>query len=370
MSKQIGIGLVGSGFMGKCHANAFNSVSSIFGLECQPNQVMLADANPQVASEAAARYGFAESTGDWRELVTHPDVEIVAITAPNVLHEPIALAAIEAGKAVYCEKPLSTTYESACRMRDAAEAKGVLTSVGFNFQRNPLIDLARQIIDSGEIGEVAGFKGCHAENYMASASVPHSFRTDVQGGGALADIGSHIIAMARKLLGPIQSTSAVSRTIHTHRPKSSNDSTLLPVDVDDMTHALVEFSSGVHGNIEANWAATGRTMDLSFTITGTQGAIVFTQARMNELELYLSNQSHQGFQRIETGPQHVPYGQFCPAAGHHLGFNDLKVIEVAELLEAYRTGGRCSPDFREAAEVQKTVEAMQRSAKSRQWELV
>lgn len=365
--KEIGIGLVGSGFMGRCHANAFRSVSGLFDLPTEPRLTMLADANDALASHAAHALGFARGTGDWRALVNDAAVDIVAITAPNVLHAPIAHAAIMAGKTVYCEKPLSTTAALALEMTEAAEAAGVVTLVGFSFLRNPMIKLARDLIASGEVGEVTGFRGRHAENYMANPEAPHSFRTDPHGGGALADIGSHIISMARYLLGPMTEVQADCRTIHATRPKTRNSSERAPVEVDDMTHALLRFQSGISGSIEANWAATARTMDLSWEVTGTKGALAFTQERMNELKLWSGALGRSGFTRIESGPAHPPYGAFCPAPGHHLGFNDLKVIEVAELLTAHAGGAACSPDFREAYEVQRTVEAMQQSHLSQRW---
>ncbi|WP_377513054.1 Gfo/Idh/MocA family protein [Octadecabacter sp. R77987] len=368
MSKpEIGIGLVGSGFMGRCHANAFRSVSGLFDVPVTPRLEVLADATDELAQHSALALGFARGTGDWRSLVADDAVDIVAITAPNVLHAPIAHAAIDAGKTVYCEKPLSTTAALALEMTEAAEAAGIVTLVGFNFLRNPMIKLAREIITSGEIGEVTGFRGRHAENYMANPDVPHSFRTDPQGGGALADIGSHIISMARYLLGPMAEVQADCRTIHATRPKTLGASERTPVAVDDMTHALVRFANGVSGSIEANWAATARTMDLSWEITGTSGALAFGQEAMNELLIWSDTGGRSGYKRIEAGPSHPPYGAFCPAPGHHLGFNDLKVIEVAELLSAHAGGVSCGPDFREAYEVQRTVEAMQHSHASRRW---
>jgi len=368
MSKpEIGIGLVGSGFMGRCHANAFRSVAGLFDVPAEPRLRVLADASDEQAAQAALSLGFARGTDDWQDLVADESVDIVAITAPNVLHAPIAHAAIAAGKTVYCEKPLSTTAALALEMTEAAEASGIVTLVGFNFLRNPMIKLARDIISSGEIGEVTGFRGRHAENYMADPDVPHSFRTDPQGGGAVADIGSHIISMARYLVGPIARVQADCRTIHRTRPKAPGASERAPVEVDDMTHALLRFNSGVSGSLEANWAATARTMDLSWEISGTKGAMAFTQERMNELQLWSGTQGRSGYTRIESGPAHPPYGQFCPAPGHHLGFNDLKVIEVAELLAAHSGGPACGPDFREAYEVQRTVEAMQASHAEREW---
>lgn len=364
---EVGIGLVGSGFMGRCHAHAFRAVSGLFDVPVTPSLTVLAEADDALAAKAAEELKFRRGTGDWQDLVADDAVDIVAITAPNVLHAPIAHAAIEAGKTVYCEKPLSTTAELALEMTEAAEKAGVVTSVGFNFLRNPMIRLAREIIASGEIGCVTGFRGRHAENYMTDPDTPHSFRTDPRGGGALADIGSHIISMARFLLGPIAEVQASCTTIHPTRPTAQGSAERTPVEVDDMTHALLRFESGVSGSLEANWAATARTMDLSWEISGTGGAIAFSQENMNELLLWTGTPGRSGYTRLEAGPAHPPYGLFCPAPGHHLGFNDLKVIEVAELLAAHAGGAPCSPDFREAYEVQRTVEAMQRSDAARHW---
>jgi predicted dehydrogenase len=368
IKKPVRIGLVGSGFMGRCHANAFRSVGGLFDLSVEPVLEMLADIDQNTAEKNASSLGFARATGDWQCLVTDPAIDIVAITAPNILHEPITLAAIENGKTVYCEKPLSVTSQSARRMCDAAKAAHTTTMVGFNFQRNPLVKLAAEMIKDGEIGEIVSFRGRHAENYMASPDAAHSFRTDIHGGGALSDIGSHIIAMARMLVGPIVEVNGESRTVFPVRPVRPGSSEMAAVEVDDVTNALLRFENGCTGSIEANWAATGRNMDLSFEVTGTEGAIAFTQERLNELLVWKPDQAGRtGFTRIEAAADHPPYENFCPAAGHHLGFNDLKVIEVAELLEAYATDGTCGPDFQEALKIQETVEAIANSAKSGVW---
>lgn len=367
---ELGVGLVGAGFMGRCHANAFRSVGGLFDLPARLRPVILADATEAAAARNAELLGFPRATADWQTLVADPDVDVVAITAPNVLHAPIAVAAARAHKSIYCEKPLSTTAAEARVMVEEAEAAGVVTLVGFNFLRNPMIRLAAEIIAAGEIGTVTGFRGRHAENYMADPAAPHSFRTDPEGGGALADIGSHIIAMARFLIGPIVETVARCRTIHPHRPLAPGATETGPVAIDDMTHALVRFEGGAEGSLEANWAATARTMDLSFEISGTKGALAFTQERMNELQLWSATPGRQGYTRLEAGPAHPPYGAFCPAPGHQLGFNDLKVIEVAELVGAVMGGPNPGPDFREALAVQETVEAMQRASHSGRWEAV
>jgi predicted dehydrogenase len=357
MKPELRVGLVGSGFMGRCHANAFRSVSGLFDLPMEPVCDMLADVSDEIARKNGAALGFGRATGDWRQLCNDPSIDLVAVTAPNALHESIVMAALAAGKHVYCEKPLSNTLESAQRMTTAAPDAGVVTMVGFNFLRNPMIQLAKDLIQAGEIGEVFAFRGRHAENYMADPEVPHSFRTDPDGGGALADIGSHIISMARYLLGPITQANGQSRTIHKTRPITYGSAERSPVLVDDVTFALVEFASGAVGTIEANWAASGRTMDLSWEITGSQGALTFSQERMNELRLCKGAGGGRttGFTKIEAGPSHPPYSNFCPAPGHHLGFNDLKVIEVAQLIGAIGGGINPGPDFEEALEVQKIV---------------
>ncbi|MCP4380413.1 MAG: Gfo/Idh/MocA family oxidoreductase [Hyphomicrobiales bacterium] len=366
------IGLIGAGFMGRCHANAFRTAGGLFDLPAAIELACLADATEETAAANARQFGFSRSTGVWRDLTSDPDIDIVAITAPNVLHEPMALDAISHGKTVYCEKPLSTSLESANRMTSAVETAGATTLVGFNFLRNPLLKCARQMIDAGELGEITAFRGRHAENYMATGEEAHSFRTDPEGGGALDDLGSHIISLARYLVGPIGEVSATLKTVYPERPASNGSSEMRAVDVDDMAHAAIRFANGASGTIEANWAATGRTMDLSFEITGTKGSIHFSQEHMNELHVWTSAGSagRSGYLKIETGPDHEPYGSFCPAPGHHLGFNDLKVIEVAELIEAHVTGKNGFPDFAEATRVQATIDAAKTSAETRRWQAV
>ena len=367
--KSVRIGLIGAGFMGRCHANAFRAVGGLFDLPVEAVPAVLADVNQESAERNAALLGFERATSDWRDVCSDASIDIVAITAPNALHEPIAMAAIAAGKDVYCEKPLTTTVTSARAMTEAAEKAGVVTSVGFNYLRNPMLRLAHAIIRSGEIGKIIGFRGRHAESYMCDPDAPHSFRTDAAGGGALADIGSHILSIARYLVGPIIDVSADCHTAHASRPVRAGASERRPVVIDDITNALLKFENGAVGGIEASWVAYGRQMDLSFEVSGEKGAIVFSQERMNELLVTVAGAKpgREGFTRIESGPAHPPYAHFTPAGGHHLGFNDLKVIEVAELLAAHATRGRCAPDFREALEIQRCVEAMQASSRGRSW---
>lgn len=367
---RLGVGLIGSGFMGKTHAFGFANVGRVFSLPVEVDLTMLADIDVNAAASAAKALGFARSTGDWRQLVADPEVGIVDVTTPNTLHKEMALAAIAAGKHVYCEKPLAPTAEDALAMTLAAEKAGIVTATGFNYLKNPLFKLAREIIDSGEIGEVRTFHGIHAEDYMTDAENPWSWRLDpAGGGGALADLGSHIVATARYLVGPIE---AVLGDVVTHvasRPVARGTSERRPVEVDDVARAHLRFANGCSGVIEASWIATGRKMRHDFEISGSKGALAFSQERFNEIDLYLASDEpgRRGFRKIFAGPEHEPYGAFCVAPGHQLGFNDLKTIEVRDFLLAIAGQPTGHADFREGLDVQRTVEAIYRSAKEQRW---
>lgn len=368
--KRIGIGLIGSGFMGKTHALGFATAARVFDLPFDVDLAVLADATPALAETAGRQLGFRRSTGAWRDLLGDPEVDIVDITTPNVLHREMALAAVAAGKVVYCEKPLAPTAAECLEMAEAAEAAGLVTQVGFNYLKNPMMALAKDIIASGEIGEIRTFRGVHAEDYMADAQAPWTWRLDpAGGGGALADIGSHILATARSLAGPIVELMADVHTPVAVRPVRQGAAETRPVAVDDVARLLVRFASGATGSLEANWIATGRKMQHDFEIYGSKGGLVFTQERFNELQLYSTADAagRRGFRTILAAPEHEPYGAFCVAAGHQIGFNDLKAIEVRDFLVAVAGGPVKGPDFREGYEVQKLVELAYRSAREKRW---
>jgi predicted dehydrogenase len=368
--KTIGVGLIGSGFMGKAHALGFATASRVFDLPFAVDLAVLADANAELAERAGRALGFRRSTGNWRDLLADPQVQIVDITTPNTLHREMALAALAAGKYVYCEKPLAPTSREALEMAEAAGAAGLVTQVGFNYLKNPMMAAAKTIIESGEIGEVRSFRGIHAEDYMADAASPWTWRLDpAGGGGALADIGSHIFATARYLCGPIVELIAQAETPIRQRPVSAGAAETRAVEVDDVTRVLLTFANGATGSLEANWIATGRKMQHDFEIYGSKGGIVFTQERFNELHVFYTDDARgrRGFRRIEAGPDHEPYGAFCVAPGHQIGFNDLKAIEVRDFLAAIGGGPTIGPDFFEGYEIMKLVEAAYRSSRDRAW---
>jgi predicted dehydrogenase len=328
---SIGIGLVGAGAMGKSHSLGYRAVAGVFKLPLAPRLEVVADIDGNQAAAAAASWGFARHVSDWRTIVAEPAVGIVDISAPNRLHHEIACAALAAGKHVYCEKPLASSLSEAKEMVFRAEKAGVITQMGFNFLKNPIIDLAKDIIDSGEIGEIRSFRGIHAEDYMADVGRPWSWRLDDEGGGAVSDLGSHIISLARHLLGPIKRVCGRLSTVVPKRRVARNSDEWRDVRVDDIAQALIEFARGCCGTIEASWVATGRKMQLDFEIVGSRGT---TQERFSELQLFQSqgDERRNGFRTILAGPHHPPYGDFCVAPGHQLGFNDMKIIEIRDLL--------------------------------------
>jgi predicted dehydrogenase len=368
---EVRIGLIGTGFMGKCHALAFRAAPAVFGDLPKVRLELVADIEPDVTRDAAKTFGFARWTTDWRALAGDAAVDVVAITTPNFLHQEMALAAIGAGKHVYCEKPLALEPAGALAMTEAAEAAGVRTLVGYNYLHNPITALAKDIVVSGQIGEVIHFRGTHFEDYMSDPQAPCTWRCRkaTAGAGVVADLGSHIIGLARHLVGEIQEVSGSLQTVVRERPLAGEPGRTAPVEVDDQAQALVRFASGAPGTIEASWMAAGRKMHLGYEISGSKGALLFDQERMNELRLFTFGDSRplEGFRTILTSAEHPPYGAFCPAPGHQLGFNDLKVIEVKALLEGVARGRPLYPDFREAWRIACVVDAIQQSAAERRW---
>ncbi|GFM62152.1 Gfo/Idh/MocA family oxidoreductase [Pseudomonas capsici] len=369
LTAPLGIGLIGTGFMGRAHALAFRNVSAAFELPVPVHLAALADADSARAEQCAQAWGFERSHSDWQQLIDDPQVQVVAITTPNHLHFPMAMAAIAAGKAVYCEKPLAVSLAQADEMRRSAEAAGVVTQVGYNYQHNPIIDLAKEMIEAGELGEIISFQGEFSEDFMGDPASPWSWRCEAaHAGGALADLGSHLLAMARYLLGDIEAVCADSSTVHRQRPATHGSNELRPIAVDDQTHALLRFASGARGTFSSSWLKHGYKNHLSFEISGTRGTLAFDQERLNELRIYRSGATgRDGFQRILAGPAQAGYAAFCPAPGHQLGYNELKALEVHSLIQAVCGLGKRGPDFEEAWQIERLAAAIRLAAREQRW---
>lgn len=371
--KQVRIGLVGTGYIGRCHAIAYAQAPTVFPLDAELVLEYLAEVTPELAEKKAKEFGFKRFTGDWRDIVQDPNVDVVDICTPNFLHKEIALAAIANGKHVYSEKPLALTAVDAKLMYEAAKQAGVKTLVGFNYIKNPTTQLAREIIANGEIGEVIHFYGTHNEDYLASENTPLDWHCvkEKAGLGALGDLAAHIVQMSQYLLGQdIHSVIGDMQTVIKTRPNPNNPQEQLAVENEDQATALVRFANGCMGTIETSRIACGRKMGLSYVITGTKGTITYTQERMAELKLYLhdENPARQGFKTILTGPLHPDYKNFCVSAGHGIGFNDQKTVEIRDLVNGLASpASMLYPDFEEGYKVSRVLDAIALSCEQKRW---
>jgi predicted dehydrogenase len=350
---------------------AYGAVKAAFGDVPAIDRVALCDVDPARTTRLAEEWGFARATTDWRDLLADPKVALVSITSPNGLHREMAVAALEAGKHVWCEKPMALTLADAEAMTEAAgKGKGQATALGYGYLRNPALQYARQLIGEGAIGTVFDFRGSVDEDYMADPDLAWSWRlTRKEAGlGTLGDLTVHLVSLAQELMGPISSLTALVDVVHRERPVPGTAG-LAQVENDDIAHALVRFASGARGVLTSSRVAHGRKNGLKVEVHGSKGMLAIDNERMNELNLYLAEgpPERRGFRRILSAPHHGAYGRLCPAPGHGLGFNELKVIELAELL--YDVTGRrsASVGFAQGLAIERVIHAFARSAERGEW---
>ncbi len=359
---EIGIGIVGGGYMGKAHSVAMAAVGSVFDTGLRPRLEMICASSDTSAWRYRASFGFARATSDWRSLVADKRVEAVVIASPQSTHRAIAEAAFAQGKPVFCEKPLGASLEDSAAMTAAAEASGCINMVGFNYIRTPASQFARKLVAEGRIGDVSWFRGEHTEDFYADPDAPASWRTQGYANGTMGDLAPHMINGARALIGPITELNAMIETVHATRGG-------VAVSNDDQAQMMVRFENGAQGHIFVSRVATGRKMGYAYEIHGTKGAIRFDGEDQNALELYLAEgpEAERGFRKILTGPEHPDYVAFCQGPGHGTGYQDQIIIEARDFLTAIETGENRWPSFREGLEVNKVVYAAQESHAKRGW---
>lgn len=361
-----GIGLIGTGFTGKAHALAWRQARAVTGDVPEVRLELLCDTPEDKAAAMADQFGFVRATGDWRALIADPKVDIVSITTPNNLHREMAIAALEAGKHVWCEKPMALTMEDAEAMVAAARKAGRRTLLGYNYVRNPSFLHAERLIASGRIGQAVHFRGWVDEDYQADPELPWTWRAKLAdaGLGALGDLGCHLVSMMLRLMGPVESLIADMQIIHETRPVEGGKRA--KVENEDTATAILRFASGAQGSISTSRSAWGRKNRLDFEVHGTKGMIAFAQERMNELQLYMNEgeKAEAGFRTILSGPAHPPFGQFVPAPGHQLGFIDLKILEAAEFLRGITGGTPAWPDFEAGLGIEAIIHGLAEAARS------
>ncbi|MEM7301836.1 MAG: Gfo/Idh/MocA family oxidoreductase [Pseudomonadota bacterium] len=361
--KEIGIGIVGGGYMGKAHSVAMAAVGAVFNTTLRPRLEMICATTSESAQGYRAAYGFNRSTDDWRELVNDPAVEAVVIASPQHTHRAIAEAAFSAGKPVMCEKPMGASLEDAKAMVAAAEASGQANMVGYNYIKTPVTQFARKLVAEGEIGDVTWFRGEHTEDFYADPQAPANWRASGMANGTMGDLAPHMINAALAVIGPIGSVVAEVETVHKERPGGT-------VSNDDQAQLMCRFNNGVMGHLYFSRVATGRKMGYAYEITGTKGAIRFDQEDQNALWLYRCEgpEAERGFRKILSGPEHPDYLPFCQGPGHGTGYQDQIIIEARDFLDAIHTGENVWPTFRDGLAVNFVIDAAIRSSTERQWQ--
>ncbi len=359
--RKLNVALVGTGFAGKVHAIAMATMPAFFW---PPPAVavrkVVVDVTDELARTARDRFGFEGYATSWQDVIARPDIDIIDICTPNNTHAEIAIAAAKAGKHVLCEKPMAVSSAEAKQMVDAARAAGIVNMVGLNYRHTPAVVMAAKIIAEGRIGDVLSYRGSFLQDWSADPGTPLSWRFQKKfGGGALGDIGAHILDTTLFLLGDIVAVNAVARTLVPERPVQSGaydkmgaaDKTAGGpkdrVDVDDDVMALVRFKSGVIGTIEASRNTYGHSCRLGFEIYGSAGSIIFDYQRLGELQvMYASDPpDSRGFRTVLIGPDH-PFGEnFWPIPSIGIGYSDIKAIEMFKLVTAIAEGTPAAPSF-------------------------
>lgn len=362
------VGLIGAGFIGGSHALAMNAVNRVFG-DTVPFVVphMLVEADAAKAHQLATQFGFETSSNDWRDAIKTCDAIIIAV--PSFLHKEIALAAIDAGKHILCEKPVGLSDREAATIAEAARFAEVSHMVGFTYLRSPLIRYAKQLVDDERLGKPLHFKGWHFEDYLADPNLPFTWRQDASLAGecgALGDMGWHVLAIARALCGNVIELNGMVETFHKKRPLPADPSTYRDVENEDWANVTLKFESGAVGSLEVSRVAHGRKMDIGFELVCEQGTIAFNGEQSNQIEVFSAGEDSagSGFRTIHINAQHPDYARFIPAPGHGLGFNDLKTIEMRDFLLSIATRQQAGADLNEAVRLSRICNAILQSSRA------
>jgi predicted dehydrogenase len=381
-SRPLRVAMIGHAFMGAAHSQAWRTAPHFFDLPLTPELAVLCGRNPETTAAAAARLGWTEWSTDWREVVARDDIDLVDICTPGDTHAEIAIAALEAGKHVLCEKPLANSVEEAQQMAEVAAkaaARGVRSMVGFSYRRVPALALARDLVAQGRLGRIHHVRGQYLQDWIVDPEFPLVWRLqkDKAGSGALGDIGAHILDLAQFVTGErLTGVSATMETFVRERPLPAAVSGLSgsgdrgagtgEVTVDDAAIVLARTSGGALATFEATRFATGRKNAMRLEVNGSKGSLSFDFEAMNELHLYdaTAPSTDAGFRRIlVTEPEHPYTGAWWPA-GHGLGYEHTFTHEVVDLVRDIAADRDPSPSFADGLAVQRILEAVEQSATS------
>jgi predicted dehydrogenase len=371
---EIGVGLVGYRFMGRVHSNAYRQVVRFFGVDPTPRLRALCGRNERAVRAAAASLGWEDYETDYARMLEREDVGLVDISSSGETHHEFALAALEAGKHVLCEKPLANTLSEAREMVEAAERSGTVSMVCHNYRRVPAVQLAKRLLDEGRLGKIRHWRAVYLQDWLLDPNAPMSWRLRKETGGAgpLADLGSHLVDLAHFLVGPVTEVIGTAETFIKERPLEGTDGEEGEMDrvtVNDAAAFLARFENGAIGTFEISPMIPGRKAKESFEINGSEGSLVFDLERMNELRVYFEEDPPEasGFRTVlVTEPEH-PYMEGWWPPGHIVGYEHTFVHTVKDLLDGIKTGVEPSPTFEDGYRCQAVLDAVERSLGNREW---
>lgn len=356
--RELRVALLGQGFMGKAHSNAFAQVSRFFDAPFRLRLSVLCGRDRQTLGESAEAWGWEETATDWREVVERPDIDLVDIALPNHLHAEVAIAAAKTGKIVLCEKPLANTVEEAEAMVQVARA--VPTMVWFNYRRVPAIAYVKQLIEEGRVGQVFHYRASYQQQWGTDAKRPSTWKMDpaLAGPGVVGDLLSHVVDLALYLNGPLEEVTAVTRTFMPGRS------------VEDAVESLAAFKNGSMGFLEATRFGVGSRNGNGFEIQGQNGMLRFNLEDLNRLEFFDARDPAplQGVRNLLVTDQQHPYGTNFWRPGHIIGYEHTFIAALGDFLWSLHRGEAFHPNFEDGLRVQRVIAAVLRSAESRQWE--
>jgi predicted dehydrogenase len=375
VQRPLRIGLVGYGFMGRAHSNAYKRVGDFFDLEYRPVLQAVCGRDLTKVSEFAARWGFGSTETDWKALIERQDIDIVDIAAPNDTHAPIAVAAAEAGKMILCEKPLARTVAEAEQMVQAVERWRVANMVWYNYRRVPAITLAKQLMDEGRLGRVFHYRSKFLQDWTISADVPQGgdafWRLDakVAGSGVTGDLLAHCIDTAQWLNGPIRTVSAMTETFIKERQHQQSGKRE-PVHIDDASAFLARFENGSLATFEASRYARGHKALYTFEINGENGSLAWDLEDLHRLQYfgYRDEARLRGWRSIHITDEEHPYMKHWWVPGLQIGYEHTFVHQLADFISGLSSNHVPSPTFREALATEYVVDAVLNSGQSGHWQ--
>ncbi len=380
MKTTLNVAMIGAGFMGKAHSNAWLQVNKFFDAPFKVKLKTVAGRSGRI-EEFAANWGYDAVSYDWREVVRRSDIDIVSIGTPTSLHMDIAVAAAEAGKHVVCEKPCALNYGQCLKMAEAAEKNGVVSYLNHNYRRVPAVAYARQLVEEGRLGRIFHWRGAYLQDWIIDPDFPliWQLKEETAGAGALFDLGSHAVDLARFIAGEPGAVTSVSATFVKDRPIPGENAAVFskgdandagrraPVTVDDAAFMVLEFENGILGSIDASRFCCGRKNFNDFEVYGEKGALKFNFERMNELEFldFTQPAAEQGYRRILATEASHPYESAWWPSGHPIGYEHTFTNAFHDVLCAIAGGKPVMPDFRDGAKTIRCLDAARRSAKER-----